>query len=69
MDLAQLFITPLIAYKFTERQSIGVGGNFVYQRFAAKGLGAFANPVFSSDPDHLNDRDHDTSTGWGLRLG
>lgn len=69
VDLAQLFITPSIAYKFTEYQSIGLGVNFVYQRFAAKGLGGFANPAFSSDPGNLNDRGHDTSTGWGLRLG
>lgn len=69
VDLAQLFITPSIAYKFTERQSIGVGVNLVYQRFAAKGLSAFANPFFSADADNLNERGHDTSTGWGLRLG
>ncbi|MCU1719507.1 OmpP1/FadL family transporter [Pseudomonas sp. 5P_3.1_Bac2] len=69
VDLAQLFITPSVAYKFTERQSFGIGLNFVYQRFAAKGLNAFANPMFSSDPDNLSDRHHDTSTGWGLRLG
>lgn len=69
VDLAQLFITPSLAYKFTERQSIGVGVNFVYQRFAAKGLSAFANPFFSSEPSNLNERGHDTATGWGLRLG
>ncbi|WAC43448.1 outer membrane protein transport protein [Pseudomonas sp. SL4(2022)] len=69
VDLAQLFITPSLAYKFTEHQSIGVGVNFVYQRFAAKGLSAFANPFFSSDAGNLNERDHETSTGWGLRLG
>lgn len=69
VDLAQVFVTPSLAYKFTEHQSFGVGVNFVYQRFAAKGLSAFANPAFSSDADNLNDRGHDTSTGWGLHLG
>lgn len=69
VDLAQVFVTPSLAYKFTEHQSFGIGLNFVYQRFAAKGLSAFANPAFSSDADNLNDRGHDTSTGWGLRLG
>lgn len=69
VDLAQLFITPSLAYKFTERQSFGVGLNFVYQRFAAKGLSAFANPFFSSDAGNINERGHETSTGWGLRLG
>jgi len=69
VDLAQVFVTPSLAYKFTEHQSFGVGVNFVYQRFAAKGLSAFANPAFSSAATDLNDRGHDTSTGWGLRLG
>jgi len=69
VDLAQLFITPSIAYRITEHQSFGVGLNFVYQRFAAKGLDGFANPFFSSDAGNLNERGHEKSTGWGLRLG
>lgn len=69
VDFMQVFVTPSLAYKFTEHQSFGVGVNFVYQRFAAKGLSAFANSAFSSDTDNLNDRGHDTSTGWGPSLG
>lgn len=69
VDLAQVFVTPSLAYKFNERHSFGVGLNLVYQRFAAKGLSAFANPAFSADSDNLNDRGHDTSTGTGIRLG
>ncbi|QDD90825.1 OmpP1/FadL family transporter [Pseudomonas oryzihabitans] len=69
VDLAQVFITPSIAYRFTERQSVGIGLNLVYQRFAAKGLSAFRAPGFSSDSDNLTDRGHDTSTGVGFRLG
>lgn len=69
VDLTQVFATPSLAYKFTERQSFGLGINLVYQRFAAKGLSAFANPAFSADSDNLNDRGHDTSTGAGIRLG
>lgn len=69
VDFAQVFVTPSLAYKFTERQSFGIGLNLVYQRFAAKGLGAFTRPGFSSDSDNLTDRGHDTSTGVGYRLG
>ncbi|WP_374438933.1 OmpP1/FadL family transporter [Pseudomonas panipatensis] len=69
VDFTQVFITPSVAYKFTERQSFGIGLNVVYQRFAAKGLSAFANPMFSSDSAHLNDHGHDSSTGVGIRLG
>ncbi|EHD22331.1 MULTISPECIES: OmpP1/FadL family transporter [Brenneria] len=67
VNLSQLFITPSLAYKFTERHSFGVGLNYVYQRFSAKGLNAFSG--FSSDGGNFNHRGNDTSTGWGLRLG
>ncbi|WP_219061924.1 OmpP1/FadL family transporter [Pseudomonas sp. UMAB-08] len=69
VDFTQVFFTPSVAYKFTERQSFGIGLNLVYQRFAAKGLSAFANPKFSSDSTNMNDRGHDSATGIGLRLG
>lgn len=69
VDFSQLFITPSLAYRFGERQSVGIALNVVHQRFASKGLSAFANPMFSSNPDNLNDRDHDSSNGVGVRLG
>ncbi|HHJ4328341.1 TPA: OmpP1/FadL family transporter, partial [Klebsiella pneumoniae] len=57
VDLSQLFITPSLAYKFTEQHSFGLGLNIVYQRFAAKGLQAFAGG--SADAANLSDRGHD----------
>ncbi|MEL7940766.1 OmpP1/FadL family transporter [Pseudomonas delhiensis] len=69
VDFSQVFLTPSVAYRFSERQSFGAALNIVYQRFASKGLSAFANPMFSSDPGNLDDRDHDSSTGVGVRLG
>lgn len=69
VDFSQLFLTPSVAYKFTENQSVGLGINLVYQRFAAQGLGAFANPGFSDDPANVTGRGHDTSFGVGFRLG
>ncbi|WP_295516721.1 outer membrane protein transport protein [uncultured Pseudomonas sp.] len=69
VDLAQVFVTPSIAYRFSDRQSVGIGLNLVYQRFAAKGLGAFATPGFTNDSAHVTDQGHDSSTGVGYRLG
>jgi long-chain fatty acid transport protein len=67
VDLAQLFITPSLAYKLNEHNAIGVGVNLAYQRFKATGLDAFA--PFSASPGDFTDRGYDTSTGWGVRLG
>lgn len=67
VDLSQAFISPSIAYKIGERNTIGAALNFVYQRFEARGLGAFASS--SVDAANLTDRGHDSSTGWGVRLG
>ncbi|KUM39645.1 OmpP1/FadL family transporter [Pseudomonas sp. EpS/L25] len=69
VDLAQVFVTPSIAYRFSDRQSVGIGLNVVYQRFAAKGLGAFATPGFTNDSEQVTDQGHDSSTGVGYRLG
>jgi len=67
VDLAQLFVTPSLAYKLNEHNAVGVGVNFAYQRFKATGLDAFA--PFSSDPGNFTDRGYDSATGWGIRLG
>lgn len=67
VDLAQLFITPSLAYKVNDHNAIGVGVNLAYQRFKATGLDAFA--PFSASPGDFTDRGYDTSTGWGVRLG
>lgn len=67
VDLSQLFVTPAVAYRVAEGQSLGIGINFAYQRFKAKGLGIFG--AFSADPNHVSDQGYDHSTGWGVRLG
>ena len=67
VDLAQLFISTTYATRVDENWSFGVSGIIAYQRFEAKGLATFAG--FSSDPSNLSNNDHDTSTGFGLRLG
>ena len=67
VDLSQLFISPTFAYKINKDHAVGVSLNLVYQRFRADGIGGFA--PFSSSPTNFSDRGHDSSTGWGIRLG
>jgi len=67
IDMSQLFITPTFAYKITKDHAVGVSLNLAYQRFRADGLGTFA--AMSSSPANFSDRGHDSSTGWGIKLG
>lgn len=67
VDLAQLFVSPSIAYKLNEQHALGIAINFAYQQFKAKGIQPFAG--FSADGANLSNRGVDASTGWGIRLG
>ncbi len=67
VNLEQLIVAPTFAYKVNASNSIGVSPLFVYQRFSANGIEAFG--ALSSDPTHLAGTGHDSSTGWGVRLG
>lgn len=67
VNLEQLIVAPTFAYKINASNSIGVSPLFVYQRFSEDGLQAFAG--LSSDPTKLYNNGHDSSTGWGVRLG
>lgn len=67
MNLEQLIVAPTFAYKVNASNSIGVSPLFVYQRFSADGLQAFGG--LSSDSTKLTNTGHDSSTGWGVRLG
>ncbi len=67
VDLSQLIIAPTLAWKFHPQHSVGIAPLFAYQRFEAYGLQPFA--AISSDPANLTNRGHDTSTGWGVRIG
>ncbi len=69
MDMAQLFIAPTVAYKVTPTQSVGVSLDLAYQRFKAKGLQNFANPMFSESPNNVTGNDYDHSYGVGIHLG
>lgn len=67
INLEQLFITPAVAWRFAEGQSVGLAVNLAYQRFEAKGISIFSG--FSADPAHVSDNGTDSATGAGLRLG
>lgn len=69
VNMAQMFITPSIAFKIAPRHSIGASLNLVRQRFSATGLQPFGGFGMSSDPTKLSNNGHDSSTGWSLRLG
>ncbi len=68
VNLEQLIVAPTFAYKYSDRNSIGISPLFVYQRFSADGLQAFGG--LSSNPVSVTTNPgHDSSTGWGVRLG
>jgi long-chain fatty acid transport protein len=67
VDLMQLFIAPTYAYKFTEQHSIGITPIFAAQLFEAKGVNSFA--PYSAAPDKLSGNGHDSSLGFGGRIG
>lgn len=70
VDLMQLIVAPTLSYAFTPDQSIGIAPLFTYQRFAAKGLQAFAGtPGLSAEPDKVTNNGHDNSWGVGFRIG
>ncbi|MFC4951784.1 OmpP1/FadL family transporter [Acinetobacter puyangensis] len=67
VNITQVFISPAVAWRFSENQSIGIATNILYQEFEAKGLSAFG--AFSSTPNHISNQGKDSSTGIGIKLG
>jgi len=67
INLTQLFISPSVAYKLNEQNSLGIALNFAYQQFKAEGIQPFAG--FSAAGANLTNQGNDSSTGWGVRLG
>jgi long-chain fatty acid transport protein len=70
VDLSQLIVAPSLAFAATPRQLFGIAPLLGYQRFEATGLQAFAGlPGLSSDPAHVTNNGHESSTGLGVRVG
>ena len=67
VNLQQAFLSPALAWRITDTQSLGASLNIAYQRFQAQGVGLFAG--FSADPSAVSNHGFDTSWGAGVRLG
>lgn len=67
VNLEQLYIAPTWSWKFADNQAIGISPMIAYQRFEAKGLGAFAG--YSSDPSALTNNGTDDAWGYGIQIG
>lgn len=67
VNLEQLYIAPTWSWKFADNQAIGISPMIAYQRFEAKGLGAFAD--YSSDPSALTNNGTDDAWGYGIQIG
>ncbi|MDX1776470.1 MAG: outer membrane protein transport protein, partial [Desulfobulbales bacterium] len=67
VNLMQLFIAPTYAYKFADNHSFGLTPIIAAQFFEAEGVMSFAPR--SSAPTKLSGNDHDSSFGFGARIG
>jgi len=67
VDLMQLFIAPTYAYKFADKHSFGITPIIALQFFEANGVMSFA--PYSSNQAALSGNDHDSSFGFGGRIG
>lgn len=67
VNLAQVLISPTLAYKITPNHSIGIGPVIGYQTFRAYGLGLFQG--FSSDPTNVTNNGNDDAWGVGGQIG
>lgn len=68
VDLVQAFLAVTYAQKMGDF-SVGISPIFAFQAFEARGIGAFAAGGFSSDPANFTNNNHDTSTGFGAKIG
>jgi len=69
VDLMQLFIAPTYAYKFAGKHSFGITPIIAVQFFEAQGVQVFGEAGFSDDPNNISDNGHDSSFGYGARIG
>lgn len=67
VDFSQAFLSPAVAYKVSDTQSIGLAVNVAYQRIRLKGIEIFG--AFSSDPARVSNVGYDDALGWGVRVG
>jgi long-chain fatty acid transport protein len=69
VNLMQLFVAPTFSVLIAESHGFGVTPIFAWQGFEAKGLQAFGEMGFSSEPDKLTNNGSSSSIGYGVRVG
>jgi long-chain fatty acid transport protein len=69
MDLAQVIVAPTLAYKLSEKHSIGISPLLAYQRFKIDGLSSFQFFTPSMTSRKLSNAGYDSSRGFGVRVG
>jgi len=67
VDLSQLIIAPTVAWKFAPDHSLGISPLLGYQKFRVQGVHLFTQ--LSQAPGNVTNQDHDSSTGFGVRVG
>ncbi len=67
VELSIALMSPTLAYRLDDDQSVGVSLLISASRFRAMGLGAFK--TFSIDPNNVTDNGYDYAYGVGLRIG
>ena len=67
VNLQQAFLSPALAWRVTDSQSLGLALNIAYQRFQAQGIGLFGG--LSTDPGAVSNHGFDSAWGTGVRLG
>lgn len=69
VDLSQLFISPTVAWKLSDKHAVGVSLNFAYQKFSAQGLESFDSTTYTEYLGNVTNKGYDSATGWGARIG
>lgn len=69
VNLNQLFVAPTFSVLLAESHGIGITPIFAWQGFEAKGLQAFGEMGFSSEPSLLTNNGSSSSVGYGVRAG
>ena len=69
ISLTQAFISPALAWKYTDHQSIALAANILYQRFSAQGFNGDVFGGVSENANAISNRGNDESYGVGARIG
>jgi long-chain fatty acid transport protein len=65
----QLIVAPTVAYKLSADHAIGISPLLGVQLFEANGLQPFAGFSQPTSMDKVSNNEHDTATGFGVRVG